>query len=210
MPQASAIIKESYTPHLDKAIYTVHQTRFAARTPIKEVRSGKWDYVLLAVNAYGRFLDPDNWEKPHHETYASNYEQMLQFEKVQEFTASPIRLGPTLELYKVDPWEVVYQDRFIYSFDGEGFRYPRGGAYLLFKEYMEPGSYRYELDTDPPAAKGRIEIVTREGQEAGLFFFDASSGTAELPWRAKYFFFTFLPKDTVVTGWRLLPVDTAD
>ena len=210
VPQASAIIKESYTPHLDKAIYQVHQTRFAARTPIREVRSGEWDYVLLAANAYLRFLDPDNWEKPHHETYASNYEQMLQFEKVQEFVPSSFRLGPALELYKVDPWEVVYEDRFIYAFDGEGFRYPRGGAYLLFKEYMEPGRYRFELDTDPPAAKGRIEIVTREGEQAGLFFFDASTGEAELPWRAKYFFFTYLPKDTVITGWRLLPIDAVE
>jgi 4-amino-4-deoxy-L-arabinose transferase-like glycosyltransferase len=210
VPKASAIIKESYTPHLDKAIYQVHQTRFAARTPIREVRSGEWDYVLLAVNAYGRFLEPENWEKPHHEAYASNYEQMLQFEKVKEFVPNPIRMGPSLELYKVDPWEVVYQDRFVYAFEGEGFRYPRGGAYLLFKEYMQPGSYRFELDTDPPAAKGRIEIVTREGQEAGLFFFDSSAGLAELPWRAKYFFFTYLPKDTVITGWRLLPVGTSE
>ena len=84
-------------------------------------------------------------------------------------------MGPSLELYKVDPWEVVYQDRYVYIFDGEGFRYPRGGAYLLLKEYMEPGSYRFELETDPQAVEGRIEIVTREGQEAGKFFFDASA-----------------------------------
>ena len=105
---------------------------------------------------------------------------------------------------------MTYQDRFIYAFDGEGFRYPRGGAFLLLKEYMEPGSYRFELDTEPSAVPGRIEIVTREGQEAGTFFFDASTGNADLPWRAKYFFFTYLPNDTVITGWRLVPVSESD
>ena len=73
------------------------------------------------------------------------------------------------------------------------------GERSIVKEYMEPGSYRFALETDPPEVKGRLEIFARDGREAGMFHFDSSAGTAELPWRAKYLFFTYLPKGTVIT-----------
>lgn len=200
IPRGATIIKESYTPHLHKKKYTVHQTRFAARLPIEEIRSGDWDYVLLARNAYGRFLNPENWVKPHHEIFARSYEEMLQFERLQEFVPTRTRMGPTLELYKVDPPDLEYLEVYEYAFEEGGFRYPRDDAYLLLKQYMAPGDYEIHLTTEPPSVDGRVRIVTRDGREAGDFPVADSRGTADLAWQAKYFFYIYLPKDTVISG----------
>ncbi len=207
LPRGAAIIKESYTPHLHKKKFTVHQTRFLPRMPLEEVRGGQWDYVLLAQNAYGRFLDPANWEKPHHELFARAYEEMLQFEKVREFRPSRLRMGPTLELYKADPEEVDYLEHFRYAFDGEGFQYPRDDAYLLLKGYLAPGPFEIILETEPPTVVGRVHIVTRDGRDAGDFEIDQSTGTAELPWQAKYFFYTYLPQGTEIRAFELARSD---
>ena len=150
VPRGAAIIKESYTPHLHKKKFTVHQTRFLPRVPLEEVRSGQWDYVLLAKNAYGRFLDPANWEKSHHEYFARAYEEMLKFEKVQEFFPGRTRMGPALELFKADPEAMEYLEHFRYAFEGEGFRFPRDDAYLLLKGYLAPGRFEIVLETEPP------------------------------------------------------------
>lgn len=203
VPRGGAIIKESYTPHVHKKKYTVHQTRFLPRVPLEEVRNGQWDYILLARNAYGRFLDPQNWEKPHHELFARSYEEMLAFDKVQEFLPGRLRMGPSLELYKADPAAVVYQDHFRYAFEGEGFRFPRDDAYLLLKGYLASGRYQMTLQTMPPAAEGRVHIMTRDGRDAGTFTVDQGRGIAELPWDAKYFFYIYLPQDTVIEAFEV-------
>ncbi len=207
VPRGAAIIKESYTPHLHKKKYTVHQTRFAPRVPVEEIRGGDWDFVLLARNAYGRFLDSANWEKPHHELFARGYEEMLQFDKVQEFLPSRTRMGPSLELYKADPRSVEYGQGFRYAFEGQGFRYPRDDAYLLLKGYVAAGRYNLSVTTEPPAATGRVDIVTRDGKQAGGFVVEQGNGEAELPWQAKYFFYIFLPKDTEILAFELVPVE---
>jgi hypothetical protein len=203
VPRGAAIIKESYTPHLHRKKYTVRQTRFLPRVPMEEVRGGQWDYILLARNAYGRFLDPVNWEKPHHELFAQAYEEMLEFEKVGEFVPGRLRMGPALELYKADPAAVVFDDHFRYAFAGEGFRYPRDDAYLLLKGYLAPGRYQMTLESVPPDVQGRVHVVTRDGRDAGTFEVEQGRGVAELPWRAKYFFYIYLPQDTVIDAFEL-------
>ncbi len=207
VPRGAAIIKESYTPHLHKKKYTVHQTRFAPRLPMEEMRSGAWDYLLLSRNAYGRFLDPQNWSKPHHELFARAYEEMLQFELVEAFFPGRTRMGPSLELFAVDPRDRQYRDRYRFAFDGDGFRYPRDDAYLLLKEYMLSGRYRLTLDTVPPAVDGRVEPVARDNRVAGTVMVVAGQGDVELPWQAKYFFYIYLPEDTEIRAMELTPVD---
>jgi 4-amino-4-deoxy-L-arabinose transferase-like glycosyltransferase len=203
VPRGATIIKESYTPHLHKKKYTVHQTRFVPRVPLDEIRSGQWDYVLLARNAYGRFLDPQNWEKPHHEFFAQSYEVMLQFDRVQEFAPGRIRMGPSLELYKADPEVVDYLDDYRYAFEGEGFRYPRDDAYLLLKEYMAPGSFDVRIETEPVAPDGRVEVVTRDGRDSHQIDIEQGRGVLDLAHEAKYFFYIYLPKDTEITAFEL-------
>jgi len=212
VPRGAALIKESYTPHLHKKKFTVHQTRFLPRVPLEEVRGGQWDFVLLAKNAYGRFLDPANWEKPHHELFARGYEEMLEFDQVQEFVPSRLRMGPNLELYKADPKVVEYLGNYRYAFEGEGFRFLRDDAYLLLKEYLAMGQFEIRLETEPPTVDGRVHIVTRDGRGAGDFEIKQSTGMAELPWQAKYFIYIYLPKDTVINAFelqRLLEPDDA-
>lgn len=194
----ATIIKESYTPHLHPKKYTLHQIRFAGRMPVEEVRSGEWDFLLLAHNAYGRFLDPENWSKPHHEIYAWHYEELLHLEKAREFIPGRLRSGPELQLFKVDPRELVYRDTYRYAFEGTGFTYPRDDAYLLLKEYMMPGEYRFTLDTEPADVAGRIRAVTRDNREAGEFAVSSNQATGNLPWSAKYFFYIYLPAGTEI------------
>lgn len=194
----ATIIKESYTPHLHPKKYTVQQTRFAARIPIEEVRNGDWDFLLLARNAYGRFLDPENWSKPHHELYAQHYRELLQLEMVCDFPPGRTRLGPDLQLYKVDPRDLTYGEDYRYAFDGRGFTYPRDDAYLLLKGYLQPGQYRFTVATEPPRVAGRIDAVTRDGRRAGEFAVTASRASGNLPWRAKYFFYIYLTQDTEI------------
>ena len=45
--------------------------------------------------------------------------------------------------------------------------------------------------------------MTRDGRDAGDFEIERSAGTAELPWQAKYFFYIYLPKDTVINAFDL-------
>ena len=203
VPRGAAIIKESYTPHLHKKKYTLHQTRFAPRVPMEEIRGGQWDYVLLARNAYLRFLDPVNWEKPHHELFARGYEEILEFDLAKEFVPGRFRMGPALELYKTDPEGVEYRRHFRYAFEGEGFKYPRNDAYLLLKEYLISGRFEMTLDTTPALVDGRVQIVTRDGREAGEFLISESSGSVELPWGAKYFLYVYLPQDTEIRAFEL-------
>ena len=203
VPRGAAIIKESYTPHLHKKKYTVHQTRFIPRVPLEEVRGGQWDYVLMAKNAYGRFLDPENWEKPHHEFFAQRYEEMLQFDRAQEFVPNRTRMGPTLELYKADPVVLEYLEQYRFGFEGEGFRFPRDDAYLLLKEYLAAGQYRIAVETEPPTVDGRVAIVTRDGRDAGEAAIVQSTGLAQLSFDAKYFLYIYLPKDTIINAFEM-------
>jgi len=196
--RGATIIKESYTPHLHPKKYRVHQIRFAARMPVEEVRSGEWDFLLLASNAYGRFLDPENWSKPHHEFYAQNYRELLQLEMVREFAPGRTRLGPDLQLYKVDPRDLTYRESYRYAFDGQGFTYPRDDAFLLLKEYMQPGEYRFTVATEPAGVEGRIQVVTRDSRQAGEFPVAESRASGNLPWSAKYFFYVYLPTGTEI------------
>lgn len=205
IPRGAAIIQESYTPHLDSKKYTVRKSRFAARLPLEEIRSGDWDYLLLAWNAYGRFLVPENWRKPHHELYARRYEQMLKLPLAQDFVPGRTRLGPTLQIFETDPENVEYRKRHRFVFDGASFRYPRQGAFLLLKEYFESGTYRLVPETEPPAADGRIRAVTRDNREAGRFPIRNGVATGTLPWRSKYFLYVYLPAGTEIRALSLLP-----
>ncbi len=207
VPQGAAIIKESYTPHVHKKKYTVHQTRFVPRMPLEEIRSGDWDYLFLARSAYGRFLEPENWSKPHHEFFAEVYQELLGLERVAAFEPTAIRMGPALELFAIDPPEVEFADHYRYAFQGEGFRYPRDDAFLLLKSYMAAGVYDLRLETEPAAVSGRLRVVTRDNRSLPETAVIDGAGKVELPWAAKYFFYTYLPEGCEIRSFELAPGD---
>ena len=195
VPRGARFIQESYTPHLHFKKYPARKSRFAARIPIEEIRTSHFDYLLLTQNAYGRFMDPENWTQPHHEIYARRYEEMLRFELAQDFPPSALRRGPYVRLFKIDPVDLVYQTAKRFDFEPEPYLFPKEDAFLLLKEYFAPGRYEIRAEIQPPATEGRLELVTRDGRRVGELGLGGESALADLPWKAKYFIYVFLPKD---------------
>ncbi len=196
VPRGAKFIQESYTPHLHFKKYPVRKSRFAARIPLEEIRDPQWDYLLLAQNAYGRFMDPENWAKPHHEIYAERYEQMLEFDLAQNFPPDRLRQGPYVRLFKIDPTDLVYQTTKRFDFADHPYRFPKEGGFLLLKEYFEMGDYELRAETIPPDSEGRIRIVTRDNRSVGEISMMGGKARAELTWQAKYFMYLYYPKDT--------------
>jgi len=195
VPRGARFIQESYTPHLHFKKYPARKSRFAARIPLEEIRNPQWDYLLLTRNAYGRFMDPENWTQPHHEIYARRYEEMLRFELAQDFVPSELRRGPYVRLFKIDPVDLVYRTAKRFDFEPEPYLFPKEGAFLLLKEYFEPGRYEIRAETLPAATEGRLELVTRDGRRVGELPLGEEGAWADLRWQAKYFIYVFLPKD---------------
>jgi len=207
LPRGAGIIQESYTPHIHYKRFQRANSRFAARFTLEQIREPQWDFVLLADSAYRRFLEPENWTKPHHEVYAGRYRELLDFDLVQEWLPTPTRQGPRVGLYAIDSDPQVFLTRHRFELGDEPFRYPRNDAYLLLKQYFDAGSFRISLDTQPSQITGRVRIVTRDGREAGEFDILRGSGVLNLPWQAKYFLYVFLPEGTEISAVGVEPAD---
>lgn len=203
VPRGARFIQESYTPHLHFKKHPTRKSRFAARIPLEEIRNPEWDFLLLAQNAYGRFMDPDNWAKPHHELYAQRYEEMLKFELAQDFPPSKLRQGPYVRLFKIDPKNLVYRTAKRFDFEAQPYRFPKEGAFLLLKEYFQKGDYELRADTIPSEASGRIRIVTRGNRPVGEISMQAGLSGAKLEWDDKYFMYLYYPKETQIRWFEL-------
>ncbi len=200
LPRGAGIIQESYTPHIHYKRFQRANSRFAARFTLEQIREPQWDFVLLADSAYRRFLNPENWTKPHHEDYAARYREILEFDLVQEWLPTPTRLGPRIGLYAIDSDPQVFLSEHRFELGDEPFRYPRSDAYLLLKQYFDAGSFRISLETEPSEVTGHLKVVTRDGRAAGEFDVRLGVGAMDLPWPAKYFLYLYLPEGTEISA----------
>jgi 4-amino-4-deoxy-L-arabinose transferase-like glycosyltransferase len=101
LPPGTALLKEEYTPHFPDGTFRVLHRRFATRLTLAQIRASQ-EYVLLADTSYGRFLQPEALTKTHHHELADRYREILSsWELVEEWKPGPLRLGPTLRLYRV-------------------------------------------------------------------------------------------------------------
>ncbi|NIA01547.1 MAG: phospholipid carrier-dependent glycosyltransferase [Bacteroidia bacterium] len=207
LPRGAGIVQESYTPHIHYKRFQRANSRFAARFTLEQLREPQWDFVLLADSAYRRFLSSENWTKPHHEVYAERYRELLEFDLIQEWLPTPIRLGPRIGLYAIDSDPQVFLSQYRFELGDEPFRYPRDDAYLLLKQYFDAGSYRISLDTEPSEVGGRVRVVTRDGRVAGEFDILNGVGVAMLPWPAKYFLYVYLPEGTEISALAVEPAE---
>ncbi len=223
VPRGGAFVKEAYTPGLSERSYAWRQTRYAARLSVEEIRDPRWDYLFLAANAYGRFLSPENWSQPHHEEFARRYERLFELERVAEFKPGPLRTGPWLEIYRVDPETVEWASgrRFTPSEaaflsdpaiaparSGGPIRFAKNTQFAVFKGYFEPGRYRVELAGPGGAVEGWMNVVTRENETISE---QAVPGAAELelPRRAKYFLYVFAEPGSRLSELSLERLDAA-
>jgi hypothetical protein len=99
LPAGSAILKETYTPHLPEDHFRVDHRRFVTRLPMQEIR--RFDYVLVAEASYVRF-DDESALRPHQRDMAKRYRRIFDtFELVAEWEPETMRPGPLLRLYRV-------------------------------------------------------------------------------------------------------------
>jgi 4-amino-4-deoxy-L-arabinose transferase-like glycosyltransferase len=99
VPAGASIMKESYTPDFPAGTFRVLHQRFVTRLSIDELR--RFDYVLVANAAYGRFADPAALTKPHQRAMAERYAEIFRtFELVREWRPAGLQEGPVLRLYR--------------------------------------------------------------------------------------------------------------
>ncbi len=99
LPPGASIAKESYTPDFPEGTFQVFHRRFVTRLTLAEL--ARFDYVLVANAAYGRFADPARLNKPHQREMAVRYAEIFRsWELVHEWIPGPLQEGPVLRLYK--------------------------------------------------------------------------------------------------------------
>ena len=104
LPKGTRVFRESYTPRLPPDHFFLRRARFAARVPVPEIERDGYQYVLLARNAFQRFLDERNHREPHHAVMQQRYLDMFErYPEVRRFEPTRWRRGPTLVLLEVIP-----------------------------------------------------------------------------------------------------------
>lgn len=204
LPPGARIVKESYTPRLHGLPYEVLQSRFAARRSLPEIRDPANDFLLLAWNAYGRFLREEKLTKPHHHVFADRYREMLGWERVRDFDPGRTRLGPYLVLLRIEPEAAQVRSERVYAAEEAAFVWPLEHAarspaghldvatadgFVLFKGHFDAGRYRLRAAGGEGGPAGRVEVRTRDGEAAGEARLADGSATVSLARPEKYFFY---------------------
>lgn len=221
VPRGASILKESYTPRLDPALYDLRQSRFAARLPVAEIRETA-DLLILAKPAYHRFLDEDQLSREHHHVFGERYREILEtFDKVQEFPPAATRLGPWLEVYRVPPLEQSSPRRLfgphkIFVPDGnmktgEGsVRFTLPGQWCQVKGVFPGGSYALRLEGDGGGA-GRLVVRTLADQGlADLPFETHRPVHVDLPREDLYYFAFYLGEGSEITSISVEPLEAEE
>lgn len=171
LPPGAFLVQEAYTPRVGSPFLS-RRPRFASRLAPAELRDPKHDYLMLASDAYGRFLHPQNLEREAYAHHAARYREIFEtYPLVKEFRPGFWRGGPRLALYRLDPervrhrasrrWEAaeaVLPDATMRARDGV--RYGRPGQWALFKEYLAAGAWTVRVGGEL-AGPGRIELRDR-------------------------------------------------
>ncbi|MFQ5525414.1 MAG: ArnT family glycosyltransferase [Thermoanaerobaculia bacterium] len=217
VPEGASIVRERYTPTLDPERFAFVSHRFAAWQDPEEMRSGEWDYLILAWPAYSRFLEAGNLTREHEREYRRRYEIMLGFDKAAEFAPTRLRAGPLLTIFELEPEAPVLQtDRtflppeatFISHPDlrRDGPRaplqYTRRWQFAVFKDFFAGGKYRVELGVNPPIREGYLHVIDRRKVEVGSWDLRQAL-TVELPRDEKYLLRVFIAPPTRLYGIRL-------
>jgi len=216
LPPGARIVKEQYTPNFPDGTFEIVPTRFAGRLGEAEMREAGNDYLLLASDAYKRFLDPELLRKEHHKGIAENYSTILgTYPKIGEWIPNRIRLGPIVQLYRLEPLPadcrpgglILARDAHVPDLrmrTGGIVAYQLPGQWVLFKGCFAAGKYAFRLD-GTAAGPGSLRVVdaaNRKVEEAPL---GAESVDVRLPAQGKFFFYVSLPEGSRLRGVVLEP-----
>jgi len=223
LPPGARIVKEAYTPELDPREFAVLENRFAGRFTLEELRDGGNDYLLLAGDAYQRFLNPELTVKPHQRQIAQRYQAILDgWHPIEEWFPSDTRLGPILKLYRLEPLpgdcalshEMPAADAFVPDSTmraGEDRLAFTAGQWAMVKGCFPAGVYTLTVrGTGLPGGAGEVRVVSLESGEVGRFpLRGAGVGTAgnvgsvgplTLSRPGKYLFYLYLPAGSTLDG----------
>ncbi len=211
LPPGARIVKEQYAPNLPEGAYEIVPTRFAARLTLGEIREAGNDYLLLASDAYKRFLNPDLLSKEHHHEIADRYKTILgTYPKIGEWIPNRIRLGPIVQLYRLEPLPadcrpggpILARDAHVPDprmRTGGIVAFQLPGQWVLFKGCFAAGKYAFRLDgtATGPGSLRVVDAANRKVVEAPL---GAEPVAIDLPVQGKYFFYVSLPVGSRLQG----------
>ncbi len=109
LPRGASILKERYTPNLDLDAFQVQKTRWIGDYSVADLVAADFDFVILASDAFERFLRPELHFKPFHKIAERNYREVLGLELVVEISPHRTRMGPRILVFKVPPRDVPDQ-----------------------------------------------------------------------------------------------------
>lgn len=214
-PPGSHFVQEAYTPELGSAErYVSRRPRLAIRVPREELEDGRYDFLLLASDAYGRFLRPDHAADPARAGPANRYRDLFgRYELLHLWQPNGRQSGPELRLYRLDPQPPRFAGavRFTAA-DGwpsdDAMRasaeaplaYSEPGQWSLFRAYLAAGTYRLEAQGE--ALAGRVRVLNRANQPIAAAALAPAGGSAEitLPRDDKYFLYLELEPGARLVG----------
>ena len=181
LPPGSAILKESYTPELDRRRFAVSHDRFAVRIPIADLRDVDNDYLLLSSAAYSRFRDPASLFTPNQKELAQRYDEVFRtFPLVQEWLPDDFQAGPVLQLYRVEPAaadcrpsavraaaDAFASDPEMHPAPARPLRFTALGQWALFKGCFPAGTYRLTL-AGSVLPNALVQVADADGRKIDL------------------------------------------
>jgi hypothetical protein len=216
LPPGARIVKEQYAPNLPEGAYEIVPARFAARLTLPEIRESGNDYLLLASDAYKRFLNPELLSKEHHHEIADRYRTILDtYPQIAQWIPNRIRLGPIVKLYRLEPLpadcraggEIPAHAAHLPDprmRTGPLIRYQLPGQWVLFKGCFAAGKYAFNLD-GKASGPGTLRVVDALNRKIAETPLGNEPVAIELPVQGKYFFYPSLPEGSRLKGVALEP-----
>jgi len=217
LPPGARIVREDYTPDLAAGEFAVQRSRFAGRFTLDELRGRENDYLLLASDAYQRFLNPELTVKPHQREIGERYHAILDnWKPLAEWFPTDVRLGPILKLYRLEPLpedcsphqDLPVDEAFVpdsaMRVGEDRVAFSAAGQWAMVKGCFPPGSYTLTVQaTGLPAtgSAGLVRAVRLDGGEIGRFPLQGgTAGPLTLQQPGKIFFYLDLPPGSTLTG----------
>ncbi len=217
-PPGSYVVREDYTPDLGPPLrFFQRRPRMAIRIPPPEMADPKHDFLIVASDAYGRFLRLDREGDPEVADPARRYRELFaRHPEVAIFQPDRLHGGPEVRIFHLDPeappfaraarfgaadaWPAADAMR---PAGATAVAFSEEGSWAMFKAHLAAGSYRAILQA---SAGGELEIRTREDSVlARVPITPESPARVELPRPEKYFFYVSLPAGSRLEGLSLEP-----
>jgi hypothetical protein len=210
LPRGARIVKESYTPDLPPEEYAVEKIRFAGRLGEAELRAAGNDYLLLASDAYQRFLRPELTVKAHQRAIGERYRAILGgWRPIAQWIPSDTSLGPILKLYRLEPLaedcrpNASLPAALAFTPDAAmrqpvpnetgPLRYGAAAGWAMVKACLPAGRYAVAV-AGTVAGEGSLRVVDSAGSDVARVPLAAGRAVVALPRRDRYFFYLELGK----------------